>query len=785
MGALWCALSFCLGDYLSLCYREAAHAFWPVFVLALALALYVCLRFRDKSLETLLGAALLLFFLCGTFVGSAAALRELEGLRQFVGREVIAGGDIVPGTIKKIRDGTFAMYLDCGYVRQDNLTLPAQGLLRLVISGVPPEARFIKAGGSLLVRGKLKPVRGFANPGVFDSEQAARAGGIAGSMSIKAVDARYRPAKKTWRHALAACSAQMRSRLFDAMPARDAAILAGMTLGGYEGIDEETVRDFSRTGIVHILSVSGSHIALLVGFMLFLGKSARVGRRITLAASAFTIVSYALLCGFAPPVWRSTLMGLAMLGGRWFDRREDRGAVLSFTAVAMLCYNPLWLLDVGFQLSFVCTAGLICLVPRLEELLSAKIGNTLAAGLAVTIGAQLPALPLLVHYFHRISVSSLLANLVIVPIVEAIVLLTMLGLFLGLVFRPVGTVFLLSASLALSPALLLTGLLAAWPAGCITVPAVPGAFALSYFLLLFNLFALAPFNNWQKRQRLAVVLACCLSLAAPFVSRHFAGQAFTAYFIDVGQGDAALVVTPEKKTILIDAGGLPGNYDTGERIIVPFLRYLGIDRLDVLIISHGHHDHAGGAAAVARSVPIDCLLLPPQDESEDIARLLQEAGQSRCEFIKSGQRHKLGRAVITVLAAPTGVPGSAYGGGNERSAIIKVEEGGRSFVFTGDATAEEELLAVSEEVRTDVLKVSHHGSKTSSGEEFLHAAAPRLTVISVGADNRFGHPAPETLEKLQGIGARIARTDRDGNVKVVFDGLNCACYSYRCQKEYF
>ena len=205
-----------------------------------------------------------------------------------------------------------------------------------------------------------------------------------------------------------------------------------------------------------------------------------------------------------------------------------------------------------------------------------------------------------------------------------------------------------------------------------------------------------------------------------------------------------------------------------------------------MALSHGHHDHAGGAAAVARSMPIDCILLPREEPSQDVAALLNFVkNKSQIKKLASGQQYNLGNCKIDIIEAPLASSLEEKHNENESSAIMKITDKGKSVVFTGDATEEEEIAAAAAYIKADVLKVSHHGSKTSSSYEFLQAVHPGVAVISVGADNKFGHPAPGTLEKLQAIGAKVLRTDQAGNIKVVFDGSNCTCYSYRYQGNYF
>lgn len=785
--SLYGGLLFCLGDYFGFCYRQFLGLTWILSFLVLLSIIGLYFYNKTKNLKEVLCFVAAFIFVCGWTVGAAGGRIGTNDIEKYLNQEVVVSGTIIPGTVKELEDGAISLRMDCELIKQDDKTLTTNGSLRLAITKVPRNSKIRTLGyGRLNVQGEIKPILGFANPGVFDTEIAAKVQGIGGRMSIRAEQVRYIDIQRPWFSYLAAVANSMRSQLKKVMPEKDAAILAGMTLGGYDGIDEDTVRNFSTTGIVHILSVSGSHVALLIGFVLSLLGTLRVRKNLSVAIAAATVMGYCLICGFSPPVMRSALMGMAMLLGLVLQRNEDSGAVLALVAISMLCYRPMWILDIGFQLSFASTGGLIYLFPSVKAWLEKYMPKYFADALAVTIAAQLAVLPLLVHYFHQLSISSLAANLIVVPVVEFIVLLTMAGLFLCFIVKPLGIILLMVASLLLGPALTVTNWIAGWPLANINIARTPFVTALVYYLLLICSFRVWPLDGFTDYERKIVMALTCLVILLPGLTMHFVRQPFTVYFIDVGQGDAALIITEDKKTILVDTGGLRGNYDTGERIIIPFLRYLGINKLDVLTLSHGHHDHTGGAAAVARSIPIGCVLLPREEPSQDVSALLNFIkDKSQIKYLSSGQQYNLGSCQIDIIEAPLASTLEEKHNENESSAIMKITEGGKSIIFTGDATEEEETAASGGLIKADVLKVSHHGSKTSSSFEFLQAVQPGLAVISVGADNKFGHPAPETLEKLQAIGAKVLRTDSAGNIKVVFDGSNCAWYSYRYQGKYF
>ena len=255
------------------------------------------------------------------------------------------------------------------------------------------------------------------------------------------------------------------------------------------------------------------------------------------------------------------------------------------------------------------------------------------------------------------------------------------------------------------------------------------------------------------------------------------------HFIDVGQGDAALVVTPHGRALMIDTGGTrDGAYDIGARVDVPYLHHYGVRRLDYIILTHAHEDHAGGAGGIVRRLPVGMVLTAHEPRTE-YARVLgfslAAPEMQHMAPAEAGEHIELDGVAIDILYAPQ--EASADGSGNEYSNVIRVRYGAASFLFTGDLIAAQEkaMLDEGKEPRCTVLKVAHHGSKTSTTEAFLAAAAPRFAVISVGRDNTFGHPAAEVVGRLQNAGAKIYRTDEDGAVVFRTDGKKMRVETFR------
>ena len=731
---------------------------------------------KQAGMKLLLAAGMGLFFCCGAVSGSGAMRQPQLPLQNFIGQEVRLSGKVEAGSVKIKPQGT-SFILDCSALQQ------AEYGAATVVSGkvrvfVQEQDLAAQLSGSVAVAGTLKPLTSFANPGGWDGELWHELQGLQGRMSVKGSALYLSGDSKTIGQYIAGLAAALRQALQNTVPGQTGAVLAGMTLGGYDGISEQTRENFAAVGLAHLLAVSGAHMALVTGFLLAL---LRRRNRYTLVVLAVILLFYAALCGFKPPVLRALLMALALFGSGINGRLPQRGNIFCAVIVLLLCYEPRWLWDAGFQLSFATTAGLLYFYPVLSGVCSRYMPVAAAEVLAVSLTAQLAALPFLVHYFHQLSLAGLAANLLLVPLLEIAVVLTLAGYALLPLFSLGKLLFLLAGAL-LTPLLSSIQWLAAFSWSTVTVGSWPVLCSVVYYLLLLLLFGNSDWDDFTCQERRLLVGLCCCVLVGLGIYDKVRPQPLTVHFIDVGQGDAALVMTPQRQTLLIDTGGLRGDYDTGRRIIVPYLRYLGIRSLDLLLLSHGHHDHAGGAAAVAQNIPIRRLVLPQEPPSADVQALLKTT-KAQLVYAESGANYSLGNTAVQIISAP--VSSGADDNANESSLIVRVASADGSIVFTGDATEEEELLAAGQIQPSQVLKVSHHGSNHSSCTPFVAAVSPQLAVISVGAGNSYGHPGSETLQRLAACGAQVWRTDFAGAVKITFDDKRVKCYSYRYQKEFF
>ncbi|MBQ6131929.1 MAG: ComEC/Rec2 family competence protein, partial [Selenomonadaceae bacterium] len=592
------------------------------------------------------------------------------------------------------------------------------------------------------------------NPGQIDGVTRMKANGITARISagkqgvaVEAVDGGL------WTKFLrlvAAIRQHYRESMAVVMSQEDAAAIFAMLFGGYAGLNPELVEDFQTTGIVHILSVSGSHMSMLAMATAWLCLLLKFPRGLTFAVGLFIIGTYAILSGLLPQVLRSATMGILIFFAKTLDSEAEGARLLTLTALAMLINQPLLLFDVSFQLSFTATAGLMYLSEDLRNAME-RLPKFFAEPASMTIAAQIASLPVIVWYFNQISLSSVLANVFVMPLLEVVIVGGLLGGIIAAVIPIAGRIFFAGEALIFGAGAELNRVFANLPFSAVQVPTL-GLWAgfFYYIALIFR--------------RPTILLMIIILLA---INLFKAGDVEVS-FVDVGQGDCAVVITPHGKCLIFDTGGVREHmFDVGGRVVVPYLKHENIRAVDKIFLTHVHEDHAGGAGAVIKKLPVSEIITAGEPKSEYAAVFgIAEEYLPPLRAGHAGEIFSVDGVQVEILFAPN------VGTGNEISNVYRVRYGDVTFLITGDLVKEieEQILRAGVDVSATVLKVGHHGSATSSSEEFLRAVKPKCSVICVGYGNNFGHPRAEVLERLKNLPTKIYRTDRDGLIKFKTDG---------------
>lgn len=611
---------------------------------------------------------------------------------------------------------------------------PRTGTVQVTAYGTAPP---LAEGQRVRLEARLDRPIGFRNPGTFDHAERLAQHGIAVVGTTRAERVEAEPAEPPW-------NARVRRFAVDAMrealPPASAALLAGLLLGERTGLPPEVDAAFRRAGVYHVLAVSGFNVALVASTTWTLLTLARVPRRLTSVGAIAVVLGFAAVVGPQPSVLRATLMAVLVLAALLLERDAAVLNSLALAALVILALRPTDLHDPGFQLSFAATAGIV-LAPMPRQ--------PLLAALAVSAAAQLAVLPITLAHFNQVSTIGVIANLAVVPLAGVATVLGLVAAALaGLSSLVAGWLFA-----ATWPVLLLLRwavmLAAAAPAAVIHLPA-PGAGAIVAYAAALGL-GLAAWHLRATRllraRRLGLaagVLALASTLLTLWPALRPADGRLRVSVLDVGQGEAIVIEGPDGRTVLVDAGaGGPYRLDTGERVVAPFLWNRGIRRLAAVVVTHADIDHAGGMAAVREAFAVDA----PWDGAPE-----------RGPFA-------LGGALLTPLA-------SAAVGRNDAARVLRLDLGRVTVLLTSDieGAGEQALMTSGAALDAAVLKVPHHGSRTSSGPELLAAVSPAVAIISVGARNAYGHPDAAVLARLTAAGSDVYRTDRDGAVLLETDG---------------
>lgn len=538
--------------------------------------------------------------------------------------------------------------------------------------------------------------------------------------------------------------------------------------------DRKLVSQLRRTGTIHLVSVSGLHVGFLVIALGWLLGWLRVPKKWRVVPIIGAVWFYIMMTGMNPPVLRAGIMMIIysaaeLLGGG--DHPLNR---LSLAALILLFWNPYYLFEVSFQLSFIATLGVVWLYPKLKEYFPIKrvLLKPIWNAVLVSLGAQIMVTPLIIYYFQQIAWISPLANLLFFIPAEFIIIGGLVGETIALVLPWIGYWILLLVDYNLTVIRWIAYMLANQKWAASWSPIWPWPWMIGYYLLiLISLELLRPNLLTKKRINDAGLLFAVLLIVLNIVIwtgavQHQQGPYLQFTVIDVGQGDALLVQTPDGINLLMDGG------DEGKGIskVIPFLHSVGVERLDLVIASHGHQDHLSGLAEVLEEIPARKLYLPQKIDSLEVKEFLERIAPSHIPYERpiSGSRFQLGAyGRGTILDDPEAVEE------NDRSLVAVIQYGKNKLLLTGDLSEQGEAILARrypQILRASVLKVGHHGSSYASGLNFITQVRPKVAVISVGANNHFGHPGRSTLHRLHSLGIDVYRTDRQGSIIVKLYG---------------
>lgn len=569
----------------------------------------------------------------------------------------------------------------------------------------------------------------------------------------------------------------------------EAKLLKGLVIGERSEMSPEIKSAFIKTGLMHILAVSGFNVGLVALILFALFSIIRLPHSMTTFLTSVGLICFIFLTGAQPSVVRAGIMAIMILIGRFFQEKIDFYNIVAFAVVLQLLIDARALFDIGFQLSFAAVLALAYFYPRMMEVfnrfperLRENIGiKYIVTSLAVSLAASLGTLPLSAFYFQRVSIVGLLLNLLAVPLS---------GILLSLGFTVVVTSALVSWLGDVYSAV--AGMLSSWLLNLTTwgstLPYAYVEYSLSFPQMIASYAVLLVLFNIHKKYVMRYAVIGVLLFANMFLYASVAGisdHRLRVTVLDVGQGDAIVIDFPDGKNLLVDAGPRTFGYDAGGKTILPYFQRNNVRTIDKMLITHPHSDHCGGVPSLLRSLDIGEYIgnrYANSSLTKEIAYIMdslhrdtkEEFAGQRIEGFDNVRLYVLHPSEKFLKEGPTNL--------NNHSVVVKLVYGKTSMLFTGDAEREAENVMVrtyGDFLRSDVLKAGHHGSKTSSTSEFIKLVSPRFALISVGKNNTFRHPSPEVLERFEAMNIKTYRTDIEGAIVLESDGMSWKVVQWR------
>ncbi|MGQ9812826.1 MAG: DNA internalization-related competence protein ComEC/Rec2 [Dissulfurimicrobium sp.] len=655
----------------------------------------------------------------------------------------------------------------------------------------------ISPGDWIRFKASLRPVRNFKTPGAFDIEtwwamrRVMVTGYVKGPLDIAIIGhSNSSTAMGAARYLIESARKQLLVMIDRIFIGDSKGFAAALLVGEKSWLSPDVKEAFSRTGTSHLMAVSGLHMGLmalftggLIRFLLlrFQWIALRLPVKKIATLSALTnVIIYAGLAGLSPSAVRAAIMVLVFGAAYMFARPQTPMNSLAIAAWCLLLYEPLELFNISFELSFAAALFLILFSDSFKLKKDEIRTDWLTLNMArlkvfifVNVVATLGTAPLVAWYFQRVSILSLPANMILVPLTSMLILPGLMFGALVMALSPaLGAYIWRFTGYAIGFGLNIINYISAWDWAVLSMPR-PGIWQIGLFYLALILSALAlcgPYKIRKTSYILAFASIFVLVSIIPWPLIIPQKDAVRLYVLDVGQGLSQVVELPGRRLMVVDGGGLMGSdFDVGDRVVAPFIRTLGYSRIDIIVASHPEHDHIGGLPALIRGFAIGELWTNGDiaDDTKSWKDLMKECAKKgiKRRVFSSDEAFSIKDAVIEVMT-PEKCPELANTF-NARSLVIMISYKGRSMLLTGDIEKGRESCLVSNGLTdTDILVMPHHGSRTANTQAFINATMPKLAIASVGWRNHLGLPKPEILARYRGIKSRILRTDKDGTITV-------------------
>ena len=661
---------------------------------------------------------------------------------------------------------------------------------------VKKEEKLLSYGDKIIIKGNFEEASSARNEGGFDYKQYLKSKNVYGIISVDKKDIKLIKKNNVDVIDLLAnkVSNSMKIKIEQNLSNETSKLLSGILIGNKNNLQKEIQEDFRNSSLSHVLAISGMHVSYIMLGITFVINKMKFNKKISKIITIFILLFFIILTGKTASVTRACFMSSYIILASLFHKKAHVLASISISLLIILIINPYLILDIGLQLSYGGTIGIVLIYPILKKLkkkkedknskfkkIIHKVKEKILDIILITISANLVIFPIVLFHYNTISFTFIISNLLISPIIGIIIILGFISVFASYIISPISKVMFLILQTFLNLLIKIAHFCAELPFSKVYFP-TPKIYVIIiyYVFLIFIILARNKIIVVKKINKKIIIIFVIIIIILNLIL-NFIPKTFTISFIDVGQGDSMLISTPKGKKILIDGGGSRDeeSFNIGKQTLIPYLLNKGITKLDYILISHFDSDHVGGILSVLEELKVEKVIICEQEENENYRRFKEIVKNKKIKVyvVKKGDNVKIEENILLNILWPKDekIKENAI---NNNSIVAKLNYKNFSILLTGDIEkiAENEILKEYENsniLNANILKVAHHGSKSSSINEFLEKVKPQIALIGVGEKNTFGHPNEGVLKRLENINTKIYRTDKKGEITIKINRKGC------------
>lgn len=644
-------------------------------------------------------------------------------------------------------------------------------------------------GDKIIVKGNFEEASRARNEGGFDYKQYLKSKNIYGIITIDKEDISFIKKNNVDVINLLAnkVSNSMKIKIEQNLSNETSQLLSGILIGNKSNLQKEIQEDFKNSSLSHVLAISGMHVSYVMLGITFAISKIKFSKKVSKIITILILLFFIILTGKTASVTRACFMSSYIILASMFHKKAHVLTSISISLLIILIINPYFILDIGLQLSYGGTVGIVLIYPILKKhknkkedksrkvkKIIYKIKDKIIDTILITISANLIIFPIVLFHYNTMSFTFIISNLLISPIIGIIIILGFISVFVSYIISPISKIMFFVLQMFLNLLIQIAHFCAELPLSKVYFPTPKIYVIILYYLFLTYIILVKNKIIAAKKINKKIFISFMIIVIILNLILNFIPKTFTISFIDVGQGDSMLVSTPKGKNILIDGGGSrdEATFDVGRQTLIPYLLNRGITKLDYILISHFDSDHVGGILSVLEELKVEKVIICKQEENENYKKFKEIIKNKKIKvyIVKKGDKLKIEENISLNILWPKDerIKENAI---NNNSIVAKLNYQNFSILLTGDIekVAENEILKEyknSNILNANILKVAHHGSKSSSITEFLEKVKPQIALIGVGEKNTFGHPNDGVLKRLENLNTKIYRTDEKGEITI-------------------